>query len=160
MANDSVYAARRRIVTFGLVVLLGLAGAKLFVAFQRGRFNVLFLIILAAVFSIYLIIVYNKERTCLGDRVLSDLSTLFKDLKKRGKQIKQGGETNEVALLAAVFGLAALSSREFPHVKKLFLQSFKNSDSSFSFYAGGSGSSCGSSCGGGGCGGGCGGCGS
>jgi uncharacterized protein (TIGR04222 family) len=165
LTDVSIYEARRPILWLGALILGGLAVAKIFVAFQRGHFNVLFLVGLAAVFLFYLFGLYNKERTGLGDRVLTDLKSLFKDLNNRGFSIKPGGETNEAALLAAVFGVSALSASSFPYIKNLFPKASKNTNSfdSFSF-----GSSCGSSCSGGtscggssGCGGGggCGGCG-
>lgn len=154
LANDSVYEARRPMLWLGLLILGGLAGAKLFVALQRGRHNIIFLIILAGGFLVYLFKVYNKERTGLGDRVLTDLRTLFKGLKDRGSSIKPGGETNEAALLAAVFGVAALSAASFPYIEKLFPKASKNNNSCSTYSCGSScGSSCGGSCGGGGCGG-------
>jgi uncharacterized protein (TIGR04222 family) len=156
IANDAVFAARRPMLFLGILILGGLAAAKLFVALQRGRHNVIFLIIFAAIFLAYLFKSYNKERTGLGDRVLADLRSLFQGLKDRGSLIKAGGETNEAALLAAIFGVSALSAATFPYLEKLFPRA-KNTNSCGTYY--GCGSSCGSSCGGSCGGGGCGGCG-
>ena len=155
IATLPVFEARRPMFWFGFLILGGLAGAKLFVALERGRTNILFLLILAVVALYYLIKAYNKERTGLGDRVLMDLRALFRGLNDRGFLIKSGGETNEAALLAAVFGVSALSAGNFPYIQKLFPNAKNTSSCSGSSCS----SSCGSSCGGGGCGGGCGGCG-
>ncbi|HXH76474.1 MAG TPA: TIGR04222 domain-containing membrane protein [Bacteriovoracaceae bacterium] len=152
IANSSVYEARRPMLWLGLLILGGLAGAKLFLALQRGRHNVTVLIILASFALWYLFKFYNVERTGLGDHVLSDLRNLFKGLNDRGSSIKSGGETNEAALLAAVFGVMSLSTKNFPFIKNIFPKASNSSTT-------GCGSSCGSSCGGS-CGsGGCGGCG-
>lgn len=156
IASENVYQTRRPLLFLGLLILGGLAGAKIFVAIQRGRHNILFLVILAVVFLFYLFKSYKKERTGLGDRVLTDLKSLFKGLKDRGNSIKAGGETNEAALLAAVFGVASLSSVSFPYINKLFPKAKTNSSCSTNYSCGSSG---GSSCGGGGCGSSCGGCG-
>jgi uncharacterized protein (TIGR04222 family) len=154
VANDMVYDARKPMLWFGLLILGGLAGAKLFVAFQRGRHNVTYLIILASVYLYYLLKFYKTERTGLGDHVLTDLRNLFKGLKGRSASLKPGGETNEIALLAAVFGISALSAKKFPYIQKLFPKASTNNSSCSSNACGSScGSSCGGSCGGGGCGG-------
>ena len=155
IASENVYASRKPMLYLGLLIVCGLACSKIFVAIQRDRHNIMLLVVLLIESLIFLFIIYNKKRTGLGDRVLTDLRELFKGLKDRGPSIKAGGETNEAALLAAVFGVAALSKVSFPYVKKLFPRA--KSTNSCSTYS--CGSSCGSSCGGGGCGGGCGGCG-
>ena len=51
-----------------------------------------------------------------------DLKTLFKRLKSRASALKAGGESNEMAMLIAVFGLAALPATAFPFVEKLYPQ--------------------------------------
>ncbi|HXH30833.1 MAG TPA: TIGR04222 domain-containing membrane protein [Bacteriovoracaceae bacterium] len=150
IATDSVYEARKPMFWFGLIILGGLAGAKLFIALQRGRQNVIFLIILAGLALSFLFKFYNKERTWLGDLALTDLRNLFKGLNDRGSSIKPGGETNEAALLAAVFGVSSLSTINFPFIEKIFP---KASNSSATACGTSCGSSCGGSCGGGGCGG-------
>jgi hypothetical protein len=74
---------------------------------------------------------------------------MFARLRSRADSLRQGGATNEAALLAAVFGVGELSPTRFPAVEALTPKP-KKSDG---------GSSCSSSCSscGGGCGGGCGG---
>lgn len=168
ITSESVYQSRRPMLLLGILVLGGTAGAKIFVSFQRGHYNIIFLIILTVIFLLGLSYIYKKERTGLGDRVLTDLRILFKGLKDRGNSIKSGGESNELALLAAVFGVTALPSVSFPYIEKLFPKSkssvsyiTSNKGDSNGFSCGWSSFTCGggSSCGGGGCGGGCGGCG-
>ena len=154
IVNEKVHASRRPSLILGVVVLAGLAGAKIFVALGAGHTNVGFLLILAAFFVSFLLKFYNRERTGLGDRVLEDLRSLFKGLRDRGQSLKPGGATNEAALLAAVFGVSALSVTSFPYIGELFPKAAKSGSSCSS---GACGFSCGSSCGGSG--GGCGGCG-
>lgn len=134
----------------------GVAGIKLLLAIQRGKSNVMFLLILAAVGIAFAWASMISRRSGLGLRFLKDQRTLFGRLQKQAQYIKPGGGSADAVILAALFGLGALPAMAFPFVKKLFPQP-SNGDS---------GSSCGSSnsdgggssgCGGGG---GCGGCGS
>ena len=69
IANDAVFEARRPILWLGLFILVGLAGAKVFVALQRSRPNIMFLNILTVAFVFLLFKFYKEERTGLGDRV-------------------------------------------------------------------------------------------
>jgi uncharacterized protein (TIGR04222 family) len=152
---DSARKARR-LTMFGLgvFVLAAVAMTKIAVALARGRTNILFLILEAAIFGWLVFKVTHPFRTPAGDALLSDLRTLFAGLKERARSLVPGSETQDFALLTAVFGMAAIPS-QFPRMKRLFPKASSDSSSSS-----GCGSSCGSSCGGGGCGGGCGGCGS
>lgn len=133
----------------------GVAGIKLLLAIQRGKSNIMFLLILAAVGIAFAWASMISRRSGLGLRFLKDQRTLFGRLQKQAQFIKPGGGSADAVILAALFGLGALPAIAFPFVKKLFPQP-SNGDS---------GSSCGSSssdggssgCGGGG---GCGGCGS
>ena len=156
--SEAEVSARRRRLWVTLALLIGVAGTKLAVAISRGRSNIGFLIILAIVACIAAVKIHNPLRTPAGDQLLADLRTLFARLKSRAHTLRPGGETSEVALLSAVFGVGALSPMLFPYAKQLFPRA--DSSSNPSLY----GSSCGSSCGGGGGGdggggGGCGGCG-
>jgi uncharacterized protein (TIGR04222 family) len=140
--------ARLLRMTVALAVVLGLAIVKLYVALTTGHSNVQFLIFLAALFAFLVIRISRPRLSLAGERVVADLRTLCAGLKERSQHIQNGASPAEFALMAAVFGIAAI-----PTGKKLFPR------------AGGSGcgSSCGSSssCGGSSCGGGgCGGCGS
>lgn len=157
VANAKVRAERLPWFFFGLAVILGLSGIKILAAISRGHYNLFFLIVLTGIAVYLLFKTIDRERTLLGDRVLADLKSLFQGLQARGSSLKAGGETNEAALLAALYGISALPSESFPYIDKLFPKASANESSSSSSSCGAS--SCGSS-GGGGCGGGgCGGCG-
>jgi uncharacterized protein (TIGR04222 family) len=144
----------------GMSVLLGLwivAGLKISVALARGRHNVGFLIFFALLAALLLWSVLQHARTDRGDRLLSDLRTLFSGLRDRASTLRGGGASQELALLVSVFGIAALEGKKLTLAKKLFPRAMTGTSSS---------TSCGSSCsslssascgGGGGCGGGCGG---
>ncbi len=146
-----IYARRLLPALAALAFLWGVAGYKIFLALSQNRSNVmlLFFFMVAAAFG--MVTAFYHRRTGRGEQTLADLKQLFYRLKNRARTVTTGGKTNEAALLAAIFGLGALSSSDFEHIKKLYP---KRDDSS-----GGCGSSCGGGGGGGGCGGGCGGCG-
>lgn len=167
---------RRGRAVWAVVLLAGLAFVKLLVALARGRTNVLFLIVLAVLFTLVAVARAFPRRTAKGDALLADLRALFAGLRQRAASLHPGGATSEVALLAAVFGLSALPATGWAEARALLdaaQRGFPNSGAGGAS-SGGSGSvfdvfttsSCGSasSCGGGscggGCGGGCGGCGS
>lgn len=128
---------------------------KTIFALSQGRHNLAFLFILTIAFSLFVLFVLLKRTTARGDALLADLKVLFARLKVRANKLSGGGQTNEAALLAAIFGIALLPATLFPFVNRLYPN--KSSDGGGGDGGGGdSGSSCGSSCGGG-CGGGCGG---
>jgi len=108
-----------------------------------------------AVFGYVLFRIATPFRTLAGEAMLADLRQLFMGLRHRMWSIGTPSETQELALVAAVFGIGALPGRA--GVSETL---FRRPQSTSSSSCGSSGSSCGSSCGGGGCGGGCGGCGS
>lgn len=133
------------------------ASARIFQALGNEQSNIFFLIILAASFSWAVSRIVDRPRTGAGDRALAELKTLFASLRARVDQLSPGGATNEMALVAAVFGVGTLPDARFPFVRKLYRKATTARQS---------GSACGSGCGGGGggdggdgCGGGCGGCG-
>ena len=149
--DEARVAARRRRLAVALTVLGGVSAAKIWVALSRGRTNIGLLIVLTVGAALIARVIHNPHRTPAGDHLLADLRALFARLKARAHTLRPGGETSEVALLMAVFGVGALSPILFPYAKQLFPRATSSSSSS---------SSCGSSCGGGGgCGSGCGGCG-
>jgi uncharacterized protein (TIGR04222 family) len=157
----------------GVMILVWIADTKIAIAAARGHYNVGFLQFLAFVSPIALLFALRDRTTTVGKRLLEDFQTLFSNLRDRSHEIRTGGATNELALLAGIFGLSALSGPAFAQADVLFPKGMKGpgwgskratacgaacghaSDSSDS-----SSGSCGSGCGGGGCGGGCGGCGS
>jgi uncharacterized protein (TIGR04222 family) len=182
LAGDEQRRQRRGRTLLGAVLLLGMAFVKIVVALSRGRTNVLFLVVLAAGFTLAAVWLSDPRRTAKGDALLGDLRTLFAGLRARAASLRRGGATSEVALLTAVFGLGALPPAVWADVRALLGQAGAGSrrtlaagaasgDASAEVFTpydplslSGSGSSCASaaSCGGGGCGsgGGCGGCGS
>jgi uncharacterized protein (TIGR04222 family) len=165
LADDGTQRARHRRFGIAVAILVGLAGAKIYVALQRGRTNVLFLIILAFVVCVAAFGLSTTRRTARGDALVTDLRRLFGRLRARAGVIRPGGGTADAALLAAVFGLGTLPAAGFGFVRRLYPRAPDTSgwSSGWSSPSYGSwnscSSSCGSSCGGGG-GGGCGGCGS
>jgi uncharacterized protein (TIGR04222 family) len=149
---DAAMRARRYCWSaIATAILLGIAVTKIAVAFNRGRYNVAFLVIFAgiAVGGVWFLV--RRPRTHLGNRMLKDLRRLFAALRQRAATIRARAMTSDAMLLAAVFGISALPAAGFAD----FLRVYKKAASS----GGGCGSACGSGCGGGG-GGGCGGCGS
>lgn len=153
LADDDMRRARLRRLGVAVAILLGVAAMKIYVALQRGRTNVMFLIVLAFVACIVAFRLSSARRTARGDALLGDLRRLFGRLRDRAATIRPGGVTAEAALLAAVFGLGALPAAGFAFVRRLYPRAATRGASSCSSCGG----SCGSSCGGGG--GGCGGCG-
>ncbi|MFN0299288.1 MAG: TIGR04222 domain-containing membrane protein [Burkholderiales bacterium] len=118
----------------------------------------LFLVILFGLSSLMVLISYARRSTPLGRRTLRQLQALFKRLRARANTLRAGGQSNEAALLAAVFGLNALPESSFNWLDRL--RARKDSSSSncgSSCSSSSSSSSCGGGSGGGGCGGGCGG---
>jgi uncharacterized protein (TIGR04222 family) len=135
--------------------LVAVAGIKIFFAFQSGRYNETFLLMLAgtgATAHSRIILWYTPA----GSTALKDLKTLFGRLRSQTKQLVNPSQNHHFSFLIAVFGVAAVSTREY-----FFISAFKTKKGSNS----GCGMFCGISCNsggccGGGCGGGCGGCGS
>lgn len=144
-------ARRRTLLMSALVVLVGISVAKIVVALSRGRSNVMFLVLLTIVAAVLAARVASPRLTASGRAVLADLRRLCARLRARAPQLTRGGGSGEVAMLAAVFGVSALSGSAFGFARTLYPRASSSSSC---------GSSCGSSSCGGGCGGsGCGGCG-
>jgi len=150
---------RSRVTGFLLTVAVlgGAAAVKIFVALSRGRTNIAFLIILALIAVAIAGKVSFPRLTVRGRSLLQDVKLLYSGLKERAGSVASGGANADAAMLAAVFGLGALSAGSFAYAGALFPKATRGGWSSSSCGTSG-GSSCGSSCGGG-CGGGCGGCG-
>jgi uncharacterized protein (TIGR04222 family) len=166
LPDDRIKATWRYLRVMAFLLLGSVAALKIGVALSRGRTNIVFLIILAAIFGVIVYFVTNPVRTAAGNAMLADLRTLFAALQRRAGVLRPGPDKggNELALLAAVFGAGAVPGGAVV-LERLFRKPQARSTTSCGSTAGsscgsGSGSSCGSSCGGGGCGGGCGGCGS
>ena len=159
LPDENTTSARQRRYLVVVGILLGVALIKVFVALSRGRHNIWFLVLMAALFSMLASKVNNPFRTGQGDKLLADMRNLFASLKERRDTLRPGGATSELAWFASVFGLTAVSAALFPHIDVLQSRRRPQTSSSGFWHS----SSCGSGCGGGcsgGCGGGCGGCGS
>ncbi|MFN7920578.1 MAG: TIGR04222 domain-containing membrane protein [Bryobacteraceae bacterium] len=153
LLDDEMTSSRTRRAWVAALVLWGLAGAKILIGMSRNR-PVSFLVGMLVISTCALLIVsFTRRRTVHGDNAVEGIRQVF----AYQREMQPDAGVAQVALVAAVFGLAAIPLEAFPERKGLFPR------------ANGDGSSCGSSCGssgcgsggGGGCGGGgCGGCGS
>ena len=148
LADAEVY--RRRFTAFVTVTasMIGISVWRIVYALAHGKSNIVFLIVLTIGCTIALYVAYRKRITGMGAAALERLKILFASLKRRAPIIRSGGENQDAALLAALFGLAILPNTQFPFVERLYPK-----PSSSSGGDGGSGSDGGGGCGGGGCGG-------
>lgn len=156
IANVGVWIGRMLPAFFALMTLVLVTVTKVNIAFSQGRHNVGFLIFLTIVFAIVVMVILMKRLTGRGEAMLADLRDLFSRLKGRAKTLRAGGQSNEAAMVAAVFGLAVLPASNFPFMENLYPK--KSTDgsgcgSSSSCSSSDGGSSCSGGCGGGGCGG-------
>ncbi len=153
---------RRALLALGGTALLWLiAGTKISIALSRGRTNIALLILLAIVGSVLCLCLIAGRTTVAGRQMIRSLQGLFEPLHGRAHRIQPGGATNELSVLTALFGLAAVPTTIFPH--RDVIRRPAPVRESWSSCGAASSCSSGSSCGGGGCGGGgggCGGCGS
>ena len=77
MPDAAMRARRYRWFAVAAAILLCVAIAKIVVAFGRGRYNVGFLIILAAIGLLLVWLLVRRPRTYLGNRMLKDLRRPF-----------------------------------------------------------------------------------
>ena len=157
LPNDDVRSARRTRLAVVFGVLLVVASIKILIGLSRNA-PVGFLFAMTAAASVVAALTYNPFRTRRGDRLLADAQLLFAGLRSRAATLRGGRGDSDVTMLAAVFGVGALPSGEFPFVAALFPRAHQRAQSGT-----GCGASCSSgsssSCSGGGGGSGCGGCG-
>jgi uncharacterized protein (TIGR04222 family) len=162
LPSESIVGARWTRLLIVCAILAGVAVVKILIALSRGRTNVWFLVILAVVAIVIAAKISFPRLTESGKAMIADLQDLYGGLKDRALFLRTGGATLEPLMLAAVFGVGALSSADFAFTHVLFprAKAAAQSTSTCGSSCGSScsSSSCGSSCGGG-CGGGCGGCG-
>ena len=155
--NDELVAQRllanrtERLSAAGIA--LGVLAVVALLRIQGSGRPFVFLIMMAVAFAVIVLWLVFRRQSALGRATVKHLQTMFARLKARASTLRAGGATNEVALLAAVFGIAALKSAEFAALKKLQPKNEGGSSCGSSSCGSSSGSSCG---GGGGCGGGCG----
>lgn len=157
---ESVRVWKRRMMIAGALVIAGLAGAKLYVAYVAGRSNVAYLIFLsiAALAGLYALgyVTTRSVASRRGRAYLDAMRLAYKDrLDERLLEVgaPAGVKAFEGAslFLIGLYGFSVLKGTS----EAIFADSFKRSAGD----SGGCGSSCGSSCGSGDGGGGCGGCG-
>jgi len=161
IADETEMARRLPFFLFVGGGLLAMSATKLYLAFQRGHSNVVFLIVLTGLALVLAYKIFQSRNTNAGHVALRDQQTLFERLKSRVNRLATDGATNEAVLVAAAFGLFALPQTAYPFAARMreTLQSTSSSSSSCGSSCSSCSSSCSSSsCGGGG--GGCGGCGS
>lgn len=164
LPSETIVSARWIRLLIACGVLGGVAIVKILIALERGHTNVWFLIILAIVAIVIAAKISFPRLTESGKTMIADLQNLYSDLKNRALFLQSGGATIEPMMLAAVFGVGALTGAHFGYTSVLFPRARETATatstcgSSCGSSSSCSGSSCGSSCGGG-CGGGCGGCG-
>ncbi len=154
----------------GALAALGtLAAVKIALALYRGHTNVGFLLVEAAVFGLIACRLTIRHRTPAGDRALDYLKHTFDAVRQRTKPLDHP-DAQDIAIVAAVFGLAALPAATYANVEDLRPRQDSGgwagggdggSWSSGGDSGGGDGGSGGGDGGGGGggCSGGCGGCG-
>jgi uncharacterized protein (TIGR04222 family) len=118
-----------------------------------------FFLVMMMIIAMFIAAVSSFPRlTARGDATLEDIKNLYSGLKDRVNTFSPGSSSAELAMCAAVFGVAALEATPFGYARTLFPRATSSSYSGSA--CGSSDSSSGSSDGGGGCGGGgCGGCG-
>ncbi|HKQ78095.1 MAG TPA: TIGR04222 domain-containing membrane protein [Blastocatellia bacterium] len=168
MPDSAVRSARVKRLLLALTAL-GIVGViKIQIGLSLER-PVSFLVVMMIVAMIIAAVSSFPRLTARGKATLDDITNLYSGLKARVNSFSPGSSSAELAMFAAVFGVAALAATPFGYARTLFPQATSgsscgsacgSSDSSSGSSDGGS--SCGSSSdGGGGCGGGgCGGCGS
>lgn len=149
VASTATFVRRLPPFVIAVGLLIGVGVYKIEIALSQGRNNIGFLFVFMLAFAYACFLIYRRHLTPQGEAMMTDLRGIFFRLKERAAFLRQGGATNEAALLAAVFGIAALSADQFPGIKALYP---KRSNDGSSCGSGGCGGSCG-----GGCGGGCGG---
>lgn len=158
LPDASTKAARWLRFSAAAIVLGSVGALKVAIGLSHER-PVAFLLGLMAIAVFALIKVSFPRLTTRGQEALADARTLYGGLRDRAAFLRPGSPTAEVLMLAAVFGVGALSADAFGYARDLFPRAYAAGTGSESSSCGSScsssdgGSSCGSSCGGGGCGG-------
>ena len=154
---------REKLTWLAHYLLLTVALVKAIIAISHQHYNLLFLAILTAAFLLKLRRLRTQATSWSAQRLLTDLRMLFGRLNMRSARLAPGTSTADMALLAAIFGLAALPLSVYAYVGEMYPAPRPLNNSGGDSSSGGSGDSSsggdggGSSCGGGGSG--CGGCG-
>lgn len=151
--NEQILKKQNLITVFVAIGFIASSILKIFIAISNGHNNVLFLLMLTFLFVFLTILIGSQRLTLLGKKEFENLKYMFANLNRRAYRLISGGQTNEAALLAAVYGLKSIPEDSFPFVK--YFKPKPSAGSSCSAGCGGGSSCSGGSCGGGG---GCGGC--
>lgn len=165
LASPATRRRRALLAVVGTALLWSIAGTKISIALSRGHTNIGLLVLLAVVATVMCFAFVPARTTIAGRQMVESLRGLFRRLPERAGQIQPGGATNELPVLAALFGLSAVPQSIFPHRDAVVrrVTSMGSGGSCSAVASCGTAASCGAgsaSCGGGGGGGGCGGCGS
>ncbi|MBI4853345.1 MAG: TIGR04222 domain-containing membrane protein [Acidobacteria bacterium] len=166
VTSEKVKEVAWKVGTSGVLILMGLTGYKIAIAYSQGRHNVGFLIALT-IFSIIALIIASvpSRLSRRGKLYLKELQQAFANIAKTDKMnVSSPNYDSQVPTLAmAIFGVGILAGTSFSLFEQIFHRSTSNSSYAGSYYGSGcgssscgSGSSCsgGGGCGGGGCGGG------
>jgi uncharacterized protein (TIGR04222 family) len=162
LPTELAFVRRIAIFLVALLVVETVSGARVVRWIARGQQHPIeFLVVLSLLAPFVLAVGTFPRRTALGSATLRRLTQMFSGLKSRGAILSPGGTTNEIALVAAIFGFSALPPAELAQVRATGPRGPTSGGSSCGGSSCGSSSSGGSSCGGSSCGGGggCGGCG-
>ena len=110
-----------RLIPFGASALMvvGVGLLKLGIALSEGRHNVGYLMLMMVGFFLLSVLLYRSRNTRSGAAMLGDLEGMFRQLRAQADALPKGTAANEVALLGAVFGIAALPEARFPGVYAL-----------------------------------------
>ena len=169
LPDGATRGARLKRLMLGLAAL-GIVGViKIQIGLSLER-PVGFLVVMMIVAIVIAAAVSFPRLTARGKATLEDITNLDSGLRTQINSYGAGGASAELAMYAAVFGVAALAATPFAYAEDLFRRKYSKTFASSSCgtsvssscgSSDGGSSSCGSSDGGGGCGGGgCGGCGS
>jgi uncharacterized protein (TIGR04222 family) len=165
LPDGATRGARLKRLMLGLAAL-GIVGViKIQIGLSLER-PVGFLVVMMIVAIVIAAAVSFPRLTARGKATLEDITNLYSGLRTQIHSYGAGGASAELAMYAAVFGVAALAATPFAYAEDLFRRKYSETFASsscgtsiFSSYGSSDGGS--SSDGGGGCGGGgCGGCGS
>ena len=101
LPDNSAKIIRWLLLLAACLILVGVGGIKIYVALERGRSNIQFLIILMVGALIIASKVSFPRLTSLGKSMLADVQSLYSGLKDRASFIRPGGATIEPMMLAA-----------------------------------------------------------
>src|SRR5262249_19518791 len=153
---DATVRRDRKMRLLLALMALGVVGViKIQIGLSREK-PVSFLVVMMIVAMAGAALVSFPRLTARGKAALADVKTLYSGLQTRVNSFVPGNASAELAMFAAVFGVAALAATPFGYAQTLFPQATSSSSCGSSCGSSDSSSSCGSSdggssCGGGGC---------